>query len=153
MEAKNYERQFPDKWYGERSGRDLPPLRERFAPMACFGGPLYAGIYTREGISGGLYVGQQNKWLWVPETVGRHSPEDAFVSDEQVAAARDLAVTLESLLRSAKLVFELFLEHLGRIQPEPTFKDLVKTYLTDSVALVVDAVALRGRGEMNAVRK
>ena len=38
-------------------------LRERFAQMACFGGPLYAGIYTREGISGGLYVGQQNNWL------------------------------------------------------------------------------------------
>ena len=31
-------------------------LRERFAPMACFGGPLYAWIYTREGISGGLYA-------------------------------------------------------------------------------------------------
>src|SRR6516164_6496238 len=110
-------------------------LRERFAPMARFGGPLYAGIYTSQGISGGLYVGELNQWLWVPETTGSLGPEDALLSDEQVAAARDLAVTLESLLRSAKLVFELFLEHLGRIQPESTFKDLVRTYLTDSVAL------------------
>jgi hypothetical protein len=43
-------------------------VRERFAPMVRFGGPLYAGIYTTEGISGSLYVGEQNKWLWVPET-------------------------------------------------------------------------------------
>jgi hypothetical protein len=121
--------------------------------MACFGGPLYAGSYTREGISGSLYVGQLTQWLWVPETVGLHGPEDAFVSDAEVARARDLAVTLDSLLRSAQLVFELFLEHLDRIQPEPTFTDLVKTYLTDSVALVVDAVALRGRRKMNAVGK
>ena len=96
-------------------------LRERFAPMARFGGPLYAGIYTSEGISGGLYVGEQNKWLWVPETAGR----DAFISDEQVAAARDLAETLQRLLSSAKLVFELFLEHLDRVQRKPTFMDPV----------------------------
>ena len=122
-------------------------LRERFAPMACFGGPLYAGIYTREGISGGLYVGQQNKWLWVPETVGRHSPEDVFVSDDQVAAATHVAVTLESLLRSAKVVLELFPEHLDRVQRKPAFTEQVQAYLTDNVALVVDAVVVRGRDD------
>jgi hypothetical protein len=114
--------------------------------MARFGGPLYAGIYSSHGISGGPYVGELNQWLWVPDTTGNLGPEDALLSDEQVAAARDLAVTLESLLQSAKLVFELFLEHLDRVQRNPTFTDHIKTYLTNSVALVVDAVALRGRG-------
>ena len=123
-------------------------VRERFAPMARFGGPLYAGIYSSHGISGGLYVGELNQWLWVPETTGGLGPEDALLSDEQVAAARDLAVTLESLLRSAKLVFELFLEHLDRVQRKPTFTDHIKAYLTNSALLVVDAVALRGRGEV-----
>ena len=120
-------------------------LRERFAPMARFGGPLYAGIYTSQGISGGLYVGELSQWLWVPETTGNLGPEEALPSDEQVAAARDLAVTLESLLRSAKLLFELFLEHLDRVQRKPTFTDDVQTYLTNNVALVVDAVVVRGR--------
>ena len=127
-------------------------VRERFAPMARFGGPLYAGIYSSHGISGGLYVGELNQWLWVPETTGGLGPEDALLSDEQVAAGRDLAVTLESLLRSAKLVFELFLEHLDRVKRKPTFTDHIKTYLTNSVALVVDAVALRGRGEVRMNR-
>ena len=120
-------------------------LRERFAPLARFGGPLYAGDYSNEGISGGLYVGELNQWLWVPETVGRHRPEDALPSDEQVAAARDLAATVKSLLRSAKLMFELFLEHLDRVQRKPAFTEQVQTYLTDNVALVVDAVVVRGR--------
>jgi hypothetical protein len=120
-------------------------VRERFAPMARFGGPLYAGIYTSAGISGGLYVGELNQWLWVPETTGTLGPEDALLSDQQVAAERDLAVTLENLLRNATLVFELFLEHLDRVQRKPTFRDHVQTYLTDSVALVVDAVVVRGR--------
>jgi len=119
-------------------------VRERFAPMARFGGPLYAGIYSSHEISGGLYVGEL-QWLWVPETTAGLGPQDALLSDEQVAAGRDLAVTLESLLRSAKLVFELFLEHLDRVKRKPTFTDHIKTYLTNSVALVVDAVALRGR--------
>ena len=122
-------------------------VRERFAPMARFGGPLYAGIYSSHGISGGLYVGEL-QWLWVPETTGGLGPEDAFLSDEQVAAARDLAVTLESVLRSAKLVFELFLEHLDRVRRKPTFTGHIKAYLTNSALLVVDAVALRGRGEV-----
>ena len=122
-------------------------LRERFAPLARFGGPLYAGDYSNEGISGGLYVGELNQWLWVPETVGRHRPEDALPSDEQVAAARDLAATVKSLLRSAKLMFELFLEHLDRVQRKATFPDHVQTYLTNTVALVVDAMVLRGRRE------
>jgi hypothetical protein len=121
-------------------------LRERFAPIARFGGPLYAGIYSREGISGNLYVGELNNWLSVPETAVSLGPEDALLSDEEVASARDLAVTLESLLRSAKLVFELFLEHLDRVQRKPTFTDHVQTYLTNNVALVVDAVVVRGRG-------
>jgi hypothetical protein len=41
-------------------------LRERFSPMARFGGPLYAGVYEHEGISGTMYVGELNQWLWVP---------------------------------------------------------------------------------------
>src|SRR5262252_6700402 len=84
-------------------------VRERFAPLARVGVPLYAGIYSIQGISGSLYLGELNQWLWVSETAARLGPEDALLSDEQVARARDLAVTLENLLRSAKGVFDLFL--------------------------------------------
>ena len=118
-------------------------VRERFAQLARFLGPLRAGIYSNQGISGNLYVGELKEWLWLPERADSLNPE--YLSDEEVARTRDLAVTLEHLLRDAKSVFELFLEHLDRVQPEPTFTDLVKTYLTDDAALVVDAVALRGR--------
>jgi hypothetical protein len=122
-------------------------VRERFSPMARFGGPLYAGVYEHEGISGTMYVGEQNHWLWVPwpETPGSLRPEDALLYAE-VAAGRDLAETLQNLLRNTKLVFELFLEHLHRIQHKPTFTGKVQTYLTDSVALVVDALVGRTDG-------
>ena len=118
-------------------------VRERFAPLARVGIPLYAGIYSSHGISGNLYIGELNQWLWGPEAAGSLAPEDALLSDEQVARARDLAVTLENLLRSAKGVFDLFLEHLDRVQPKPSFTDLVETYLTNNVSLVADAVASR----------
>jgi hypothetical protein len=133
----------PPKGGGRQPAEIYRLVRERFAPMARFGGPLYAGVYEHEGISGTIYVGEVTQWLWVPwpETPASLRPEDALLSDSQVAAARDLAVTLEHRLRSAKLVFELFLEHLKRVQP-----DQVQTYLTDSVALVVDAMVVRGIG-------
>ena len=127
-------------------------VRERFAQLARFLGPLHAGIYNNQGISGTLYVGELKEWLWLPERADSLQPE--YLSDEDVARSRDLAVTLEHLLRDAKSVFELFLEHLDRVQPEPSFTDLVETYLMDDAALVVDAVALRGRaGKLFARRR
>ena len=44
-------------------------------------------------------------------------------------------------------MFELFLEHLDRVQHKPTFTDDAETYLTNTVALVVDAMVVRGRRE------
>ena len=119
-------------------------VRERFAQIARFLGPLRAGTYSSQGLSGNLYVGELKEWLWLPERADSLQPK--YLSDEEVAKARDLAVTLEHLVRDAKSVFELFLEHLDRVRTEPSFTDLVKTYLSDDAALVVDAVALRGRG-------
>ena len=54
-----------------------------------------------------------------------------------------MADTLANLLRGAKGVFNLFLEHLDRVQAKPTFTELVETYLTNNVALVANAVASR----------
>ena len=92
-------------------------LRERFAPMARFGGPLYAGVYEHEGISGTMYVGELNQWLWVPwpEPPGSLRPEDALLSDAQVAAARDLAaVSGTPEARSAQSHFH---------EPDPDLSD------------------------------
>jgi hypothetical protein len=120
-------------------------LRERFAPMARFGGPLYAGIYTSAGISGSLYVGELSQWLWLPTADGLR-PQDAILTDEAVSRRTDLRTVVGNLLRSARLVFDLYLEHLERIQNGSIFAAELGTYLTDDIALVVDAIALRDEG-------
>jgi hypothetical protein len=121
-------------------------LRERFAPLARFGGPLFAGLYKREGIGGGFYVDQLKRWLWLPDSAGRFGPEDAFLSDEAVAGQTDLKEVAGNLIRNARLIFDLYLEHLERIANQPEFAADLGVYLTDEAALVVDAIATRGKG-------
>lgn len=122
-------------------------LRERFAPLARYSGPLFAGIFVQQGIAGGFYINQQKQWLWLPDSTDRQRPEDAFLSDEAVARQADLRIVVENLLRNSRLIFELYLEHLERIKDLPTFVADLGAYLTDEIALVVDAIALRGRRE------
>jgi hypothetical protein len=110
-------------------------------------GPLFAGIYVDRGIAGGFYVNQQKQWLWLPDSPGRQRREDAFLSDEGVAWQADLRTVVENLLRNSRLIFELYLEHLERIRDLPTFVADLGVYLTDNIALVVDAIVLRGRRE------
>jgi hypothetical protein len=120
-------------------------LRERFAPLARYSGPLFAGIHVHQGIAGGFYIDQQKQWLWLPDTAGCQRPEDAILSDEAVARQAELRTVVENLLRNSRLIFELYLEHLERIKDRPTFVADLGVYLTDEIALVVDAIALRGR--------
>jgi hypothetical protein len=120
-------------------------LRERFGPLARFGGPLFAGMYKRDGIGGGFYVDQLKRWLWLPNSAGRFSPEDALLSDEAVAGQNDLKEVAGNLLRNARLMFDLYLEHLERIADQPAFAADLGVYLTDETALLVDAIALRGK--------
>jgi len=123
-------------------------LRLRFAPLARFGGPLFAGIHVSEGIPGPFYVDQQKQWLWLPwlpESVVRLRPEDAILSDEVVSRTARLSIVAENLIQSARILFDLYLEHLDRIKEKPTFPADLGVYLTDDVALVVDAIALRGK--------
>src|ERR1700746_578593 len=96
-------------------------IRERFAPLARYGGPLFAGIYVHQGITGGFYINQQKQWLWLPESPDRRRQEDAFLSDEAVARQGDPRTVVENLLRNSRLIFELYLEHLERIKNLPTF--------------------------------
>ena len=81
----------------------------------------------------------------MPDTADRLRPEDALLSDEAVARQADLRTVVSNLLRSARLVFDLYLEHLARIKDQPTFAADLSVYLTNNSALVVDAIALRGR--------
>jgi hypothetical protein len=120
-------------------------LRERFGPFARYGGPLFAGIYVHRGIAGGFYIDQQKQWLWLPDTAGGLRPENAILSDGAVARQTELRTVVENLLRNSRLIFELYLEHLERIKDRPTFVADLGVYLTDEIALVVDAIALRGR--------
>ena len=138
----------PPKGGGRQPAEIYRLVRERFAPMARLV-PLFAGMYSSQGISGNLYIGELSEWLWVP--AGSFGPEGTLLSDEEVAMTRDLAVTLKNLLNSAMGVFDLFLEHLDRVQPKPTFTDLVETYLTGNAVLVAEAVASRlvDRAERN----
>lgn len=122
-------------------------IRERFGPLARYGGPLFAGIYVHQGIAGGFYVDQQKRWLWLPDSPDGQRPEDAFLSDEALARQADLRTVVENLLRNSRLIFELYLEHLERIQDLPTFVADLGVYLTDEIALVADAIAPRGRPE------
>jgi hypothetical protein len=121
-------------------------LRERFALLARFAGPLFAGSYRRGDMKGTFYVTQLRQWLCVPETAGELQPDDAILSDDAVAASTDLFDVARNLILAARLAFDLYLEHLERIKSRPAFVADLGVHLTDEVALVVDAIALRGRG-------
>jgi hypothetical protein len=120
-------------------------LRVRFAALAHWGGPLFAGIHIEQGIAGGFYVNELKQWLWLPDEAGRFRLEDAILSDEAVARQADLRTVVAHLLGNARLVFDLYLEHLERLKDGPAFGTDLGVYLTDERALVGDAIALRGR--------
>src|ERR1039458_7556516 len=109
-------------------------LRERFGSLARFGGPLFAGVHTNRGISGGLYLDQQKQWLWLPETGDHLRPEDALLSDEAVARCGELSTVVKNLIKNTRSVFDLYLEHLQRINGKSTFPADLGVYLTDDVA-------------------
>lgn len=120
-------------------------LRERFAPLARCGGPLFAGVYSREGMSGEFYIDQLSRWLWLPNAEQPLRPEDVVLSDKAVAGQTDVHTVVVNLLRNVRLVFELYEEQVDRIKSRATFVADLGVYLTNEIALVVDAIALRGR--------
>lgn len=84
-------------------------LRERFAPLARFAGPLFAGGYSRGDTKGTLYVTQLRQWLCVPETAGEFRPDDAILSDD--ASGRKYG-----LIRRRK---KSHLGHTSSVRPVP----------------------------------
>ena len=120
-------------------------LRNRFSPLAGFGGPLLAGWYNRGDARGNFYLTQLSTWLWIADHDESLvlAARDILVSDEQIAAALKPGEVLDRLLRSSKAIFSCFQEHPTRLGGKEAAAADLGVYLTDECALVVDAIALR----------
>ncbi len=115
-------------------------IAERFSPFAAVGGPLWAGqVHFNEG-TGNLYLTQTQKWLYM----GTECKDDGTLSHQEVAEAFSPTTLVRTLLRSMTATIEDFQAHLNRIETKADdLTTLLGSYLSDSTATVVDAIALR----------
>ena len=67
-------------------------------------------------------------------------PEDALLTDRQLAESVELRELLRNLLRSARSSFDVLLKHLDKIESSPTFLTDVGLYLVSPEAKVVDII-------------
>ena len=90
-------------------------IRERFHPLVRFCGPQHAGEVEVEGVRGPVFLGELSIWLW----------------------------PAKNLLLSAQTSMQCLLCHLDRIEAaDGDTVSLLRYYLEDSAATVVDGMAL-----------
>jgi hypothetical protein len=65
-------------------------LRQQLSPLAKVYDPLYAGNSASRGTKGSFYLTQLQQWLWLPGNDAGVKPEDAFLTDRQLAESLDL---------------------------------------------------------------
>jgi len=92
-------------------------IRERFYPLVRFCGPQSAGEVEVEGVRGTVYLGELSIWLWPAK-----SSHNGILSDEQLRDVVSPHLLVRNLLSSAQA--------------------LLRYYLEDSAATVVDGMAL-----------
>ncbi len=114
--------------------------RELMSPLARVYDPLYAGSFAGHGTSGSVYLTQLQQWLWFPKRSTGLKPEDALLTDRQLAESVELRELLRNLLRSARSSFDVLLKHLDKIESSPTFLTDVGLYLVSPEAKVVDII-------------
>ena len=114
--------------------------RELMSPLARVYDPLYAGSFAGHGTSGSVYLTRLRQWLWLPKRSTGLKPEDALLTDRQLAESVELRVLLRNLLRSARSSFDVLLKHLDKIESSRTFLTDVGLYLVSPEAKVVDII-------------
>ncbi len=115
-------------------------IRELISPLAKVYDPLYAGVFAAKQTSGPFYLTEMQQWLWLPKSTDGLKPEDAFLTDRQLAETVDLRDVLRNLLESAKTSFDVLLRHLQKIEGLPSFLTDVGPYLVSPEARVVDVI-------------
>ncbi len=113
-------------------------IRERFHPLVRFCGPQSAGEVEIEGVRGTVYLGELSIWLWPAK--GSHN---GVLSDEQLSDVVSPHFLVRNLLLSTQMSMQCLLCHLDRIEAaDGETVSLLRYYLEDSAATVVDGMAL-----------
>jgi hypothetical protein len=113
-------------------------IRERFHPLVRFCGPQSAGELEVEGVRGTVYLGELSIWLWPAK-----SSHNGVLSDEQLGEVVSPHLLVRNLLLSAQTSMQCLSYHLDRIEAaDGDTVSLLRYYLEDSAATVVDGMAL-----------
>jgi len=117
-------------------------ISERFQPFVKVSGPLCAAAGILGIREGSLYLTEQRTWLWL----GSKPDIVQTMTDAEVSTAISPVAIVRSLLTSMSSTISAYQEHLERVEVDA--KDVLSElgfYLTDSSALVIEAVALQGK--------
>jgi hypothetical protein len=113
-------------------------IRERFYPLVRFCGPQSAGEVEIEGVRATVYLGELSIWLWPAK-----SSHNGVLSDEQLGDVVSPHLLVRNLLLSAQTSIQCLSCHLDRIEAaDGDTVSLLRYYLEDSAATVVDGMAL-----------
>jgi hypothetical protein len=113
-------------------------IRERFYPLVRFCGPQSAGEVEIEGVRGTVYLGELSVWLWPAKR-----SHNEVLSDEQLGDVVSPHSLVRNLLSSAHASMQCLSCHLDRIEAaDGDTVSLLRYYLEDSAATVVDGMAL-----------
>jgi hypothetical protein len=113
-------------------------IRERFHPLVRFCGPQSAGDVEIEGVRATVYLGELSLWLWPVK-----SSHNGILSDEQLGDVVSPHLLVRNLLSSAQASMQCLSSHLDRIETaDGDTLSLLRYYLEDSAATVVDGMAL-----------
>ena len=113
-------------------------IRERFYPLVRFCGPQSAGEVEIEGVRATVYLGELSLWLWPVK-----SSHNGILSDEQLGEVFSPHLLVRNLLSSAPASMQRLSSHLDRIEAsDGVTMSLLRYYLEDSAATVVDGMAL-----------
>jgi hypothetical protein len=113
-------------------------IRERFYPLVRFCGPQSAGEVEIKGMRATIYLGELSIWLWPAK-----SSHNGVLSDEQLGDVVSPHLLVRNLLLSAQTSIQCLSCHLDRIEAaDGDTVSLLRYYLEDSAATVVDGMAL-----------
>jgi hypothetical protein len=113
-------------------------IRERFYPLVRSCGPQSAGEVEIEGVRATVYLGELSIWLWPAK-----SSHNGVLSDEQLGDVVSPHLLVRNLLLSAQTSMRCLSCHLDRIEAaDGDTVSLLRYYLEDSAATVVDGMAL-----------
>ena len=113
-------------------------IRERFYPLVRFSRPQSAGEVEIEGVRATVHLGELSLRLWPVE-----SSHNGILSHEQLGDVVSPHLLVRNLLSSVPASMQCLSSHLDRIEAaDGGTVSLLRYYLEDSAATVVDGMAL-----------